>query len=150
MGPYEDLTRHVLIELCLTLPARLASLIPHMPVLLRLTVTAVGVKSRGELNAAALRTLEFWIDHLGANYLYNVLAQEPRTMTDMMHALCNNLRPSPFPFGTTALRILGKLGGKNRLFLAETMPLPAPRDDTASAHVEWDRTDYFKVCCHCF
>ncbi|CAM9433995.1 unnamed protein product, partial [Phaeothamnion confervicola] len=47
-----------------------------------------------------------------------------RTCTEVMAALCENLQPSPYPFGTMALRLLGRLGGCNRRFLGESMPVP--------------------------
>jgi transformation/transcription domain-associated protein len=152
LGPYEDLTRSVLIEIALTLPARLAVQTPHMPVLLRLMVPAIGVRSRGDINGVAFKTLDFWIDHLGAGFVYSKLAQDPKTMTDLLNALCNNLRPHPFPYGTAALRLLGKLGGRNRLFLSQPQPIPCAQEASASTstntdatHHNWHTTDCFLV-----
>ena len=56
-----------------------------------------------------------------------------------MTALCDNLRPAPFHYGTIALRLLGKLGGRNRRFLSEPMQLPP------STGTSWHTTDCFKV-----
>ena len=36
-----------------------------------------------------------------------------------MQALSRHLRPAPYPYGLLTLRLLGKLGGKNRRFLRE-------------------------------
>lgn len=47
-----------------------------------------------------------------------------QVLADMMTALCDNLRPTPFHYGAIALRLLGKLGGRNRRFLSEPMLLP--------------------------
>lgn len=40
-----------------------------------------------------------------------------------MEALTGHLRPAPYPYGLLAMRVLGKLGGKNRRFLRECIPL---------------------------
>ncbi|KAG5177721.1 hypothetical protein JKP88DRAFT_169897 [Tribonema minus] len=120
----DDLTRAILIELCLTVPVRLASLLPHLPLMLRLMVRALSAQQRGELHGLALRTLEFWVDNLMPDYCCAVLSQDPALQTDIMAALCSNLRPPPYPFGTIALRLVGKLGGRNRHFLPEAMALP--------------------------
>lgn len=39
-----------------------------------------------------------------------------------MQSLSLHLRPAPYPYGLLTLRLLGKLGGKNRQFLREPMP----------------------------
>jgi transformation/transcription domain-associated protein len=155
LGPYEDITRSALVEIALTLPARIAVLTPHMPVLLRLMVPAIGVRSRGDINGVAFKTLDYWIDSLGAPFVYSILAQSPKTMTDLLNALCNNLRPHPFPYGTLALRILGKLGGRNRLFLAQPQAIPCAQEASASTstntdatHHNWHTTDCFLVRRH--
>ena len=41
-----------------------------------------------------------------------------------MTALTSHLRPAPYPYGLLTLRLLGKLGGKNRLWLGEAIPVP--------------------------
>jgi transformation/transcription domain-associated protein len=51
-----------------------------------------------------------------------------------MAALSSHLRPAPYPYGLLALRLLGKLGGKNRRFLRDTMVLP--RYDTPAIPAE--------------
>lgn len=38
-----------------------------------------------------------------------------------MTALSSHLRPAPYPYGLLTLRLLGKLGGKNRCFLREPL-----------------------------
>ena len=39
-------------------------------------------------------------------------------LKDIMISLCNHLRPAPYAYGLLSLRLLGKLGGKNRQFLS--------------------------------
>jgi len=47
-----------------------------------------------------------------------------------MQALSRHLRPAPYPYGLLTLRLLGKLGGKNRQFLRE--PVAVCADDGIS------------------
>lgn len=69
-------TKNILVELCLTVPARLASLLPHLPLMMRLMVHAL--RCRGDLDGLALRTLEFWVDNLNPDYLYRVLSNDTK------------------------------------------------------------------------
>jgi len=48
-----------------------------------------------------------------------------------MQSLSRHLRPAPYPYGLLTLRLLGKLGGKNRQFLREPLQLPSNSLDTA-------------------
>lgn len=42
--------------------------------------------------------------------------------TTLMQSLSRHLRPAPYPYGLLTLRLLGKLGGKNRQFLRDPIP----------------------------
>ena len=107
--------KRLLIELCLTVPARLPSLLKHLPLLM--TPVILALKSvHSELITLALRTLEFWIDNLNTEFLYPIMSRKP-ILLDLMGALTDLLKPKPANYGTTALRILGKMGGKNRIYL---------------------------------
>lgn len=44
--------------------------------------------------------------------------------TLLMQSLSRHLRPAPYPYGLLTLRLLGKLGGKNRQFLRDPVPQP--------------------------
>lgn len=68
--------KNILVELCLTVPARLASLLPHLPLMMRLMVHAL--RCRGDLDGLALRTLEFWVDNLNPDYLYRIMGHDPK------------------------------------------------------------------------
>lgn len=68
--------KNILVELCLTVPARLASLLPHLPLMMRLMVHAL--RCRGDLDGLALRTLEFWVDNLNPDYLYRIMSHDPK------------------------------------------------------------------------
>ena len=112
--------RLIIIELCLTLPTRLSVLLPHLPLLLKLVITALQSKE-GDLVNLGLRTLEFWVDNLHPDYLFPIFAQQSSTLCGLMLALTHHLQPAPYPYGLLCLRLIGKLGGKNRLFLREIL-----------------------------
>ena len=108
--------RHLYVELCLTVPARLSNLLPHLSYLMRPLVVALRADS--DLVGQGLRTLELCVDNLTADYLDPIMAP---VVDDLMQALWDHLRPSPYSHfhSHTTLRILGKLGGRNRKFLTE-------------------------------
>uniref|UniRef100_A0A7I4F837 Non-specific serine/threonine protein kinase n=1 Tax=Physcomitrium patens TaxID=3218 RepID=A0A7I4F837_PHYPA len=108
----------LVVELCLTLPARLSSLLPHLHRLMKPLVLALG--GSDELVALGLRTLEFWIDSLNPEFLEPSMAT---VMSDLILTLWSHLRPKPYLWGGKALQLLGKLGGRNRRFLKEPLSL---------------------------
>jgi len=120
----EPSVRNILVELSLSLPSRLSAMLPHLPVLTRLLVHAL--RSKGELAALGLRSLEFWIDNLNPDFVSMLLEQDQKVSTRIMCALCDHLKPAPYPYGMLALRLLGKMGGRNRRFLKETIQQPTP------------------------
>jgi hypothetical protein len=107
------------IELCLTVPARLSSLLPFIPLLMKAVLLALQEKDE-QVIKLGLRTVEFWVDNLNPEYLYPYMCE---VLSDLMRSLCALLRPLPSPFGSTALNVLGKLGGRNRRFLIESFNL---------------------------
>ncbi|KAI0530691.1 hypothetical protein KFK09_000238 [Dendrobium nobile] len=117
-GPSGEDMRDLVLELCLTLPARLSSLLPLLPRLMKPLVLAL--KGNDDLVSLGLRTLEFWIDSLNPDFLEPSMAS---VMSDAILALWSHLRPLPYPWGTKALQLLGKLGGRNRRFLKEPLML---------------------------
>ncbi|XP_074572437.1 uncharacterized protein LOC141828947 isoform X1 [Curcuma longa] len=117
-GPTGEDMRDLILELCLTLPARLSSLLPHIPRLMKPLVLAL--KGSDDLVSLGLRTLEFWIDSLNPDFLEPIMAN---VLSEVILALWSHLRPLPYPWGTKALQLLGKLGGRNRRFLREPLAL---------------------------
>lgn len=117
-GPNGEDMRDLVLELCLTLPARLSSLLPHLPRLHRPLVYAL--KGNDDLVSLGLRTLEYWIDSLNPDFLEPNMAN---VMSEVILALWSHLRPPPYPWGAKALQLLGKLGGRNRRFLKEPLSL---------------------------
>ncbi|KAI9886978.1 MAG: hypothetical protein M1823_001194 [Watsoniomyces obsoletus] len=106
--------RDLFVELCLTVPARLSNLIPHLISLMRPLVVAL--RGGPDLVSQGLRTLELCIDNLTPDYLDPIVAP---FMPELMSALWSHLRPAPYTHfhSHTTMRILGKLGGRNRKYL---------------------------------
>lgn len=73
-----------------------------------------------------LRTLEFWVDNLNPEFLFPELSKQKDTFVSLMKALSIHLRPAPYPYGLLTLRLLGKLGGKNRRVLREPIAIAEP------------------------
>eukprot|EP00934_Nitzschia_sp_Nitz4_P007582 Nitzschia sp. Nitz4//scaffold38_size140716//13247//26980//NITZ4_003128-RA/size140716-augustus-gene-0.132-mRNA-1//-1//CDS//3329550021//7572//frame0 len=119
-GTDDMILHHTIIELLLTIPARLSSLLPHMNLLLRIIIAALE-SSSGDLVNLGLRTLEFWVDNLNPEFLFPELSKLTYLFIQLTRALSTHLRPAPYPYGLLTLRLLGKLGGKNRTVLREPM-----------------------------
>lgn len=117
-GPTGEDMRDLLLELCLTLPARLSSLLPYLPRLMKPLVLCL--KGSDDLVSLGLRTLEFWVDSLNPDFLEPSMAN---VMSEVILALWSHLRPATYPWGAKALQLLGKLGGRNRRFLKEPLAL---------------------------
>ncbi|GAO18530.1 hypothetical protein UVI_02054720 [Ustilaginoidea virens] len=112
--------RDLYVELCLTVPARLSHLLPHLSFLMRPLVVAL--RAGTDLVGQGLRTLELCVDNLTADYLDPIMAP---VIDELMTALFNHLRPHPYSHfhAHTTMRILGKLGGRNRKFMSCAVPL---------------------------
>ncbi|KAL7422906.1 transcription-associated protein 1 [Cryptotrichosporon argae] len=123
----DDAQRDLFVELTLTVPVRLTNLLPHLSYLMRPIVYAL--QAGPELVSQGLRTLELCIDNLTADFLDPMMAPVYRDLMSAVHQL---LKPIPANRGhaTIAVKVLGKLGGRNRRFpevenLLEYKPVPA-------------------------
>ena len=118
---HEPRMRELFVELCLTVPVRLSVLLPYLSQLMKPLVYAL--QAGQELVSQGLRTLELCIDNLTQEFLEPIMAP---VIKELMVGLWKHLKPSN---GTVnggvakggnnviAMRILGKLGGRNRKFL---------------------------------
>ncbi|KAF2865782.1 hypothetical protein BDV95DRAFT_248299 [Massariosphaeria phaeospora] len=106
--------RDLFVELSLTVPARLSNLLPHLSYLMRPLVVAL--RAGSDLVGQGLRTLELCVDNLTADYLDPIMAP---VIDELMAALWEHLQPNPYSHfhAHTTMRILGKLGGRNRKFI---------------------------------
>ncbi|GLB33849.1 putative PI3 PI4-kinase family protein [Lyophyllum shimeji] len=110
----EGHTRDMIVELCLTVPLRLTHLLPHLTYLMQ--PLALALRGSPDLVSQGLRTLELCIDNLTPDFLDPTLST---VLRELMEALHSHLKPLPanhHPAHTT-IRILGKLGGRNRRLL---------------------------------
>lgn len=106
--------RDLFVELCLTVPVRLSVLLPNLSYLMKPLVLAL--ESGNELVTQGLRTLELCVDNLTQEFLNPLMAP---VINDVMLALWKLLKPLPANqhFSHQTLRILGKIGGRNRHIL---------------------------------
>ncbi|KAA8493601.1 Transcription-associated protein 1 [Porphyridium purpureum] len=108
-GPHGEKYRDLMLELCLTIPARPSTLLPCLS--LHIQPIAEALKCSNELTSLALRTLEFWVDTLHPEFLQGLLSKvEPQ----LSYGLWEHARPGTTGFGMTCVRILGKMGAANR------------------------------------
>ncbi|CEQ40122.1 SPOSA6832_01706, partial [Sporobolomyces salmonicolor] len=98
-------------ELILTVPVRLSVLLPYLSYLMRPLVHALQAGS--DLISQGLRTLELCVDNLTQEFLGPLMAP---VIDEVMVGLWKLLRPLPFnhQHAHTTMRILGKIGGRNR------------------------------------
>ncbi|CAO3681372.1 unnamed protein product [Umbelopsis ramanniana] len=108
--------RDLFVELCLTVPVRLSALLPYLPYLMRPLVLAL--QAGPDLVSQGLRTLELCIDNLTQEFLDPIMAP---VVNDLMNALWKHLQPLPYNklHSHSAMRILGKLGGRNRRMIKD-------------------------------
>jgi len=106
--------RELFAELCLTVPVRLSVLLPYLTYLMRPLVIAL--QAIPDLVSQGLRTLELCVDNLTQEFFTPLMAS---VVHDVMSSLWKLLKPLPYnpQHAPVALRILGKLGGRNRKVL---------------------------------
>ncbi|KAI9333573.1 hypothetical protein BDR26DRAFT_909001 [Obelidium mucronatum] len=106
--------KELFVELCLTVPVRLNVLLPYLSFLMKPLVLAL--QGGSELVSQGLRTLELCIDNLTQDFLEPIMSP---IQDELMDALWRHLKPLPYKWehSHTTLRILGKLGGRNRRLL---------------------------------
>lgn len=109
-------SRDMIVELCLTVPLRLTHLLPHLSYLMH--PLALALRGTPELASQGLRTLELCIDNLTPDFLDPTLNT---VLRELMEALHSHLKPLPanHHHAHTTIRILGKLGGRNRRLLSK-------------------------------
>ncbi len=66
------------------------------------------------------------MDNLNPEFLFPEISKQTELFVSLMKALSTHLKPAPYPYGLLTLRLLGKLGGKNRRVLREPMDIKDP------------------------
>jgi transformation/transcription domain-associated protein len=128
--------RDLFAELILTVPVRLSVLLPYLSYLMKPLVLALSATST-ELVTQGLRTLELCIDNLTQEFLNPLMAP---VIHDVMACLWKLLKPLPFnhQHAHTTVRILGKIGGRNRKILGPPKLEWRPVGEEASVVVKFD------------
>ena len=109
----EESQKDLFTELTLTVPVRLTNLLPHLQYLMAPLVHAL--KGGHELVSQGLRTLELCIDNLTADFLDPNLGPVLRDLMGGLNKLLKSV-PANRAHAHNAIKILGKLGGRNRRF----------------------------------
>ncbi|XP_051789631.1 transformation/transcription domain-associated protein isoform X2 [Erpetoichthys calabaricus] len=117
-GLHKQHMKDLFVELCLTVPVRLSSLLPYLPMLMDPLVSALNGSQT--LVSQGLRTLELCVDNLQPDFLYDHI--QP-VRAELMQALWRTLRNPADTISHVAYRVLGKFGGSNRKMLKESQKL---------------------------
>ncbi|XP_019851030.1 PREDICTED: transformation/transcription domain-associated protein [Amphimedon queenslandica] len=110
--------KDLFVELCLTVPVRLSSLLPYLHLLMDPLVSALNGSQT--LISQGLRTLELCVDNLQPDFLYEHI--QP-VRAQLMQALWQTLHNPDENIAQVAFRVLGKFGGSNRKMLTSPQQL---------------------------
>ncbi|XP_065923524.1 transformation/transcription domain-associated protein isoform X7 [Magallana gigas] len=136
-GLHRQHMKDLFVELCLTVPVRLSSLLPYLPMLMDPLVSALNGSQT--LVSQGLRTLELCVDNLQPDFLYDHI--QP-VRAELMQALWKTLRSPVDNIAHVAFRVLGKFGGGNRKMLREPQKLNYNDRETVGPCI----TIYFQDC----
>ncbi|XP_028982080.1 transformation/transcription domain-associated protein [Diachasma alloeum] len=129
-GLHKQHMKDLFVELCLTVPVRLSSLLPYLPMLMDPLVSALN--GSHTLVSQGLRTLELCVDNLQPDFLYEHI--QP-VRADLMQALWRTLRNPTDQVAHVAFRVLGKFGGGNRKMMIEPQKLDYNDRETSSPSI---------------
>ncbi|XP_065219244.1 transformation/transcription domain-associated protein isoform X2 [Planococcus citri] len=136
-GLHKQHMKDLFVELCLTVPVRLSSLLPYLPMLMDPLVSAFN--GSPTLISQGLRTLELCVDNLQPDFLYDHI--QP-VRADLMQALWRSLHNTTDQVAHVAFRVLGKLGGGNRKMMNEPQRLDYQSNRTNNPSVVVHFIDY--------
>lgn len=136
-GLHKQHMKDLFVELCLTVPVRLSSLLPYLPMLMDPLVSALNGSQT--LVSQGLRTLELCVDNLQPDFLYEHI--QP-VRAELMQALWRTLRNPADHVAQVAFRVLGKFGGGNRKMMREPQKLDYNDKDTVGPCITVYFQDY--------
>uniref|UniRef100_A0A8C2FQR7 Transformation/transcription domain-associated protein n=1 Tax=Cyprinus carpio TaxID=7962 RepID=A0A8C2FQR7_CYPCA len=135
-GLHKQHMKDLFVELCLTVPVRLSSLLPYLPMLMDPLVSALNGSQT--LVSQGLRTLELCVDNLQPDFLYDHI--QP-VRAELMQALWRTLRNPAETISHVAYRVLGKFGGSNRKMLKESQKLQYVVTEVQGPSIKAEFTD---------
>uniref|UniRef100_A0A8B9KEE7 Transformation/transcription domain-associated protein n=1 Tax=Astyanax mexicanus TaxID=7994 RepID=A0A8B9KEE7_ASTMX len=135
-GLHKQHMKDLFVELCLTVPVRLSSLLPYLPMLMDPLVSALNGSQT--LVSQGLRTLELCVDNLQPDFLYDHI--QP-VRAELMQALWRTLRNPAESISHVAYRVLGKFGGSNRKMLKESQRLQYVVTEVQGPSIKSEFTD---------
>ncbi|RNA26929.1 transformation transcription domain-associated [Brachionus plicatilis] len=136
-GVHKQHLKDLFVELCLTVPVRLSSLLPYLPMLMDPLVSALNGSTT--LVSQGLRTLELCVDNLQPDFLYEHI--QP-VRQDLIHGLWKQLRSSNETIALAAYRVLGKLGGSNRKMIVQAQQLTYEKNESPGYRIQIEFTGY--------
>lgn len=136
-GLHKQHMKDLFVELCLTVPVRLSSLLPYLPMLMDPLVSALNGSQT--LISQGLRTLELCVDNLQPDFLYEHI--QP-VRAELMQALWKTLRNPSDQIAQVAFRVLGKFGGGNRKMLTEPQILEYCEQEPSTTCITIQFTDH--------
>ncbi|XP_048027603.1 LOW QUALITY PROTEIN: transformation/transcription domain-associated protein [Megalobrama amblycephala] len=135
-GLHKQHMKDLFVELCLTVPVRLSSLLPYLPNAHGPLVSALNGSQT--LVSQGLRTLELCVDNLQPDFLYDHI--QP-VRAELMQALWRTLRNPAETISHVAYRVLGKFGGSNRKMLKESQKLQYVVTEVQGPSIKAEFTD---------
>ncbi|GMS86737.1 hypothetical protein PENTCL1PPCAC_8912 [Pristionchus entomophagus] len=129
-GQHRIAMKEIFVELCLTVPVRLSSLLPHLPLLMDPLVCSLSgahnvAPSTTTRGFKSLRTLELCVDNLQPEYLHEHIAPVRASLIQGLWRVVS--KSNDQQSAMLALKILGKFGATNRKMLSEPAPLQSLR-----------------------
>ena len=119
-----EVIQDLLIELCLSLPARLSSLIPFMPLLVDPAINSLQ-NFNIWFNPQGLRTIELCLDNYTATQIKEFFGNNFQRLHEH---LWNMVSHNDQSFAQQAVRLIGKLSAMNRNILCDTQKLQYDED----------------------
>ncbi|GLH10296.1 Transcription-associated protein 1, partial [Gryllus bimaculatus] len=117
-GLHKQHMKDLFVELCLTVPVRLSSLLPYLSMLMEPLVSALN--GSRTLNCQGLQTLELCVNNLSLDHFYEYI--QP-VRAELMQALWRIVSNPLDQLSHVAFRVLGKFGGGNRKMMTEPQKL---------------------------
>ena len=112
--------KEIFVELCLTTPVRLSVLLPHLRHLMWPLVCALN--SNSDLRSQGMRTLELCIDNLMQDFMEPLMYEVYPDLISSLFSILATSSSDSSALAYSAIRLIGKLGGKSRKYLKLNTP----------------------------